>query len=515
MKKRFLSILLVLVLALTAVAALIACEKHDCATDGHKYGDDGKCVFCGAVKPADTDEPSKPDNPDNPDDPSDDVTVDEKDRETDPEKVDYVSTLKLDTTSSRARMSVTVKYYIDGDTTHFNVPSALASQFAQGTLKARYLAVDTPESTGVIEEYGKRASNFTHNMLASVDKNDPDGIVLESNNGTWNPDSTGERYLVWVWYRTSATADYRLLNLELLQEGLSRAKNVDNLVYTNVCKQANDQAIDRGYKIFSGKQDPLYFYGDAYDVTIKAMRLNQQFYAGKDVYFKGIISKRYNTGCYVESYDAEDEMYYGVYIFFGYGFNGLRQLQEGYELSFTGSATYSETYGFQISNIKYDPFEKDPDEMKKYIQVLSKNNKVPYTDMTIEQFNSDKTITVEGEGGEDEQKTVKLAELAMSTSVHMSDLYVTKVYTTKTEGSKSKGAMTLTCRDASNKTIEIRTEVLYEGDSSANPMVTADKYLNKTIDVKGLVDFYQNTNNPNDQGQYQIRVFSVYDIEVK
>lgn len=541
MKKRYLSILLIVILALTAVLALVACvENHDCAKDGHKYGDDGKCVYCGEVK---ANEPNPSDNKDNPDTPDHDCakdgheygddnkckycgadkpdtpvedTVDVHDREIDPEKVDYVSALKLDTTSNRARMSVTVKYYIDGDTTHFNVPSALASQFAQGILKARYLAVDTPESTGVIEEYGKRASNFTHNMLASVDKNDPDGIVLESNNETWNPDSTGERYLVWVWYRTSATEDYRLLNLELIQEGLARAKNVGNLVYTDVCVQANDQAIDRQYKIFSGKPDPLFFYGEAYDVTIKAMRLNQQFYAGKDVYFKGVVSKRYNQGCYVESYDAEDDMYYGVYIFFGYNFSsaGLRKLQPGNELSFTGSATYSEAYGFQVSNIQYDPYIKDPEEMKKYVQLISEDNEVAYSNITVEQFNSSKTILVENEEGEEEEKTVKFAELAMSSSVSLSNLTVTKVYTTKTEGSKSKGAMTLTCKDSSGNTIEVRTEVLYEEDKASNPMVTADKYLNKTIDVKGLVDYFKDANNPNAVGQYQIRVFSVYDIEV-
>lgn len=424
------------------------------------------------------------------------------------EAIDYVAQHQLDTKSPTAKMSVTVKYYIDGDTTHFNVPSSLSGQFAQGILKARYLAVDTPESTGVIEEYGKQASNFTHDALASVDANDSEGIILESDTGTWNADSTGERYLVWVWYRTSATEPYRLLNLELLQTGLARGKNLDGLRYTNICKKANNQAIDMKFKVFSGQPDPLFFYGDAYDVTIKAMRLNPEKYAGTDVCFEGIVSKRYNQGVYVEEYDEEDKMYYGVYIFFGYGFSGIRVLQEGNRMRFYGSATNSENYGFQVSNIKYDPYVDDPDEKKKYIEVLSTGNEVPFTLMDIPTFNSEKTIVVD-----DEEKTFKLSELALKTSVTFENLTVKSIYTTKNEESKSKGAMTLTCQDVAGNEITIRTEVLYEDDKAINPMVTASKYQGKTIDVHGIVDYYKQDDEH--EGIYQVRVFSVYEIVVK
>ena len=67
---------------------------------------------------------------------------------------DYASAVKLDMSSTTAKQKVTVKAYIDGDTTHFNVPGSIVES---GVLKARYLAINTPESTGKIEEYGKKA----------------------------------------------------------------------------------------------------------------------------------------------------------------------------------------------------------------------------------------------------------------------------------------------------------------------------------------------------------------------
>ena len=68
------------------------------------------------------------------------------------ELVDYVATLKFNPNSGRAYTETTVKTFVDGDTTHFNVPSSIVSG---GVLKARYLGINTPESTGQIEPWGK------------------------------------------------------------------------------------------------------------------------------------------------------------------------------------------------------------------------------------------------------------------------------------------------------------------------------------------------------------------------
>jgi DNA/RNA endonuclease YhcR with UshA esterase domain len=49
----------------------------------------------------------------------------------------------------------------------------------------------------------------------------------------------------------------------------------------------------------------------------------------------------------------------------------------------------------------------------------------------------------------------------------------------------------------------VRTVVLTDGNGN---LVTEDAYLGKTIDVRGIVDYFK--------GDYQIKVFSVNDITI-
>ena len=117
--------------------------------------------------------------------------------------VDYVEQTKLDLNSNTKKLEVSVHAYIDGDTTHFTVPRDVAES---GILKARYMGINTPESTGKIEEWGKKASTFTKEKLSTAAS-----IMVESNDDKWNLDSSGGRHLVYVWYKPTADADYRCL----------------------------------------------------------------------------------------------------------------------------------------------------------------------------------------------------------------------------------------------------------------------------------------------------------------
>ena len=101
--------------------------------------------------------------------------------------VDYAGELKLDMTSDTLKQEVTVHAFIDGDTTHFDVPASIA---ASGVLTARYLGITTPETTNRVEEYGKAAARFTQERLSTAAS-----ILIESDDGRWNLDSTGERHL--------------------------------------------------------------------------------------------------------------------------------------------------------------------------------------------------------------------------------------------------------------------------------------------------------------------------------
>jgi len=404
---------------------------------------------------------------------------------------DLAVEVALNPASGTKQTEVTVKAFVDGDTTHFNVP---ASVIDGGVLKARYLAVNTPESTGKIEEWGKTASNFTKEKLK-----DASSIIVESDDGKWNVDSTGGRYLVWVWYKPAGSDAYRNLNIELLQNGLAIASNSANNRYGETCMAAIEQAKTAKLHIYSGKKDPNFPYGSAAELTLKELRCNVTEYDGAKVAFEGVITKNNNNSVYVEEYDAETDMYYGMTVYYGYALNGtgLQILSVGNRVRIVGTVQYYETGdSYQVSGLEYSPMRPtDPNN----IQKISEGHAPAYKALDPKNFSTGKVTVTVG----DENKEFAFAELALYTSVEMRDLTVKSVYTTDNEESSSNGAMTLTC-EVDGVQISVRTIVLRD---DAGNLITADAFLGKTIDVKGLVDRFD--------GTYQIKVFSINDVTIK
>ena len=404
--------------------------------------------------------------------------------------VDYASSVKLNMSSSTAKQEVTVKQFVDGDTTHFYVP---ASVMPGGVLKGRYLAVNTPESTGKIEEYGKKASAFTKEKLSSAVS-----IIIESETASWDPDSTGDRYLVWVWYKPSQSEDYRNLNIEILQNGLAIASNSANNQYGDICVAAINQAKAQKLNVHSGQKDPDYYYGDAIELTLKELRPNLEQYSNKKVAFNGVITMNDNNGVYVEAYDPETDMYYGMFVYYGFNLNGkgMEILTVGNEVRIVGSVQYYEAGGtWQISDVDYRMMKpNDPGNLQK----LSDGHAPAYVTTSIETFNGN--VTIPSEDGE--SVTKKYAEMALGTSIEMKGLKVVDSYTTTNEESSSKGAFTLECQ-VDGQTIDVRTTVLLDKDGN---IIKASAYEGKTIDVKGMIDYFS--------GSYQIKVFSADNITI-
>jgi len=410
--------------------------------------------------------------------------------------VDYVSKLKLDMNSSSLKVEVTVKSYVDGDTTHFNMPDSVNGEGE--TFKARYLAINTPESTGQIEEWGKKASKFTKNALSSAES-----IIVESDDNKWNLDSTGGRYLVWVWYRTSAEEDYRNLNLEILQNGLAIASNTARNRYGEICVNALNQAKALKLNVFSGEKDPDFYYGGAQVVSIKELRANAEKYVGTTVAFEAVVTKNYNSTLNVEDYDEETSTYFGMSVYLGYGLSGqgLDIVKIGNRVMFVGSFQYYETGGtYQLSNLRYQAMR--PDDPTN-IKLISTGNEASFIEVDADTFNNS-TVTfdlVDPETEVVETKELPFAEAALNTSIVMKNLYVERVYTTTNESSSSKGAMTLTCK-VGNEAISVRTDVLKDASGAT---ITEDAFKEKTINVKGFVEYYS--------GNYQIKVYSINDVE--
>ena len=403
-------------------------------------------------------------------------------------KKDYASELKLNMSSETKKQVVTVKTYVDGDTTHFNVPEDV---IPGGVLKARYLAIDTPESTGKIEEYGKKASEFTKKTLSSAVS-----ILVESDSEKWNLDSTGSRYLVWVWYKTSEDGEYRNLNLEILQNGLAAASSTGNNRYGDICLSALAQARAENLNVYSGEKDPDFYYGDAIELTLKELRLNAADYTNKKVAFEGVITRNDGRSLYVEEYDSDTDMYFGITVYYGYGLSGagLSMIAVGNRSRIVGTVQYYEAGGtYQVSGLTYRQMK--PDDPSN-VQKISDGHDPAFVTISADKFVSGK-VTLDGDTRE-----YSFAELAQSTTVSINGLTVKDIYTTTSDDSSSKGAMTLTC-EADGVTVYVRTAVLTDKDGK---VVTQETFAGKNINVRGVVDYYD--------GKYQIKVLSLGDITV-
>lgn len=387
------------------------------------------------------------------------------------EFVDYVAETKLgiEVTSSHSFFGndgvalAELLRCVDGDTAVFE---ANGQEFT-----ARFLGVDTPESTGQVEEWGKTASKFTAGKLQNAES-----IVVQSDGGPAQIDTTGNRYLTYVWYRESSTADYRLLNLELVQEGLSYGKYSSIQLYSSQFEKANAQAVIQGIKVFSkGKEkDPNYYYGAAQETTIKYIIENQKqlIEDAIAVKFDCTITKEDGLYVYAQDFDAETETVYSILLYKGYNLN-TKKLVPGNRVSIYGNV--QEYDGMvQISNMQDIGVQS-----LKNITLLEENYEIITTTLTAEELINASNDT--------ERMLVKLENIS-----------VQSVYTT--QSGSSAGAMTIT-GTVDGKTVTVRTSILRTDNYG---IITEDYFKDKTITVVGLIETFN--------GKKQIRVVSINDV---
>jgi micrococcal nuclease len=363
---------------------------------------------------------------------------------------------------------VTLEQHIDGDTVHFWNYSHTE------VIKARFIAIDTPESTGRVEPWGKPASVYTKRKLKDatqiVLQSDEDGRALTDSNG---------RYLTWVWYKTSDSGQWRNLNIELLSEGLAMGKSSSSNRYGSVAMEALTSARSERLNLFSGKQDPLFYYGETIELTIKALVTNKSAYHGLKVRFEGLVTKESGGGIYVEEFDEDTQQYYGVYVYGGYASLAPKFLVPGYRLRITGTADNNENFGFQVSGLSFSMINPTDDDT----QVLEKNVEVKPTLISAKDINDN--------------------EMLENTFVKLEGLKVNSIYTTTNETSSSMGAMTLTCSAPDGTTVTVRTVVLQKDGE----LVTEEYFAGKTMDVCGIITQYE--------GKPQLKLFTLGDVSFK
>ena len=265
---------------------------------------------------------------------------------------------------------VELAHTIDGDTAHFT-PKVDSTN--QGLIKSRFFGIDTPESTGKVQEYGHAASDFTKGKLLEAAENGT--IVISSPKSVYgapSPDSTGSRYVSLVWINTTKKNATRtelvLLNLWIVQEGLSWVKNVGDMPqYEKTFYAAEEQAKKFKLKLHSGEADPDFNYGEYYDTSLLDVKneirecLSDPDHPNKYDNYKmriqGTVCGYSNHILYLQDfcyYDQDDETkggeMCGINIFVGMGAISSKYTKINTYIQVCGLAQYTENYGFQITD---------------------------------------------------------------------------------------------------------------------------------------------------------------------
>lgn len=386
--------------------------------------------------------------------------------------IDYVAQTKLNQVCTKDSSFfgddgiafATLVRNVDGDTTVFMVEGF--------EMTARYAGVDTPESTGSIEKWGKTASYFTADKLNSAKS-----IIVQTDGGPAKPDTNGKRYLTYVWYQPSDGGDYRLLNLELIQEGLSKGHSSTNQRYNDVFVEAYAQAIKLKIRICDDKNvDENFYGGDVIETTIKGILDNQEQYVKDTVKVRFDCTITRNDGMYVYAQDVDGLTgeVYSILLYKGYNLT-TKKLENGNRVTICGNVAEYEG-NVQITSMQDIPLSTSADNIK----LISKGNEVVF-------------------------KEVNPSELVVSNTglsrclVRMNNIKVISTYTTKNGGSND-GAVTIT-GICDGKNVTIRTSVLIDDNYHT---ITEDVYQNQTIDVTGIVEEYN--------GAYQIKVVAISDV---
>lgn len=311
-----------------------------------------------------------------------------------PEWVDYINDplvkLNLDynnhTFVKDGIEEVSLATAIDGDTAHFRTAD-------NDLIKARYYGIDTPESTGKVQPFGRGASNFNKEKLHEADEHGTIVITSVSVDEYKAPsfDSTGERYVSLIWINTekehASSSELTLLNLWIVQEGWSDVKNVNDLPqYQNIFYAANEQARIYKKNLYSGVEDPLFNYGGYEEAIIpdisKEIIASMQDethvneFDGRKVRFNGTVAGWSNNILYLTTYDEETDENYGVNFFTGMGGIDDRYIQPGAYLEVYGLCQDDENFGFQLTDGNFNIYSS-ADSAAQVVIEASENTAYP------------------------------------------------------------------------------------------------------------------------------------------
>lgn len=416
--------------------------------------------------------------------------------------------------------------HVDGDTTHVHQYLADGTEDTSEMMALRYNCIDTPESTGGVEPWGYDASDYTHRVLDNAAH-----IVVSSNFTDYHlPEKDGNlRYLSYVWVtevEDPTLDDFRLLNLELVEQDLAQITGVEDSIYADYFYAADAKVRCSGNYIHSDRVDPR-LPTTAISTTLMEIVEGKRWDSETETYIdwdwltpssnpgyedSGLSSFRVTFPCtvsysysnqgdnaYVADYastpdDPSVSRWYGIYVFGFYkAVEPLRRV--GWRLQMNGILT--EFNGnYQIADVHYSSLYPGDD----YISVISQDPEADGYPVY-------------------EVPTVTLAELQddyyVNLPVRIENVHgITGTYGTYSD--EDGDAYTLMVGDdTSSDTTYLR---VYSGtihDRTNNNPITADNfedYFSKpgeTFNVVGPVVAYTNSRGTT---QYQIQVLKDADL---
>ncbi len=160
---------------------------------------------------------------------------------------------------------VTLDYCVDGDTARFNYPQAIYDAIPNFSKNTRFLNMDTEETYGTPEEWGKPGSNYTCDLLNSAES-----IVLQTDpNDDLIDNEDYRRLLAWIWVQLSGEEEYFLLNYMVVIQGLAQVKyefgsgetiSYGDFTYNEWMHIAEDYAMFNNLGQWGNLLDPFWDY---------------------------------------------------------------------------------------------------------------------------------------------------------------------------------------------------------------------------------------------------------------
>lgn len=419
---------------------------------------------------------------------------------------DYVGDCKLNTIYDYHQTNfldhglgeVELKQTVDGDTAHF-----YQKENSRRVVKVRFLGIDTPESTGQLEPWGKAASSFTSTKLLEAKT-----IVLSADiPQIGHPaefDSTGTRYkgFVWISDKENASKDeLRLLNLWVVQEGFSNAKSITDSPLVQYFLDADMQAQDLKRGQWKG-DDPNFYVGAANETDLKTLAEayesdgDESSWNGAKIAVTGVVYKVVGGDCYINEWITDpisgETAQYGLFIFSGY--KSYRPLKKvGARIRVVGN--YQIRYGNpQLTNVKYDALHPSDDDMS----IIEENVGCNIPEVSI--------------------ADVKDNILALNRVISIKGLHATGGYDEMDATTLVKsGAFTVDAEDDNGNAVDFRVpdDVWVEDETPLKNRVTTFEYFmtdGMTFDVVGAVEMFISTTSG--KVTYQIKLVNKGDCVV-